>query len=224
MTDENRSNPLVAPDVFIEAGAEVASSCRIGPGCQIGAGAVMKGGTRLGKNVRLVGKVKLGTCLVVGDDVLLIGPLSIGADTVIANGVTVGAVIAEGRSGQETRIGVKGRIGRKASVLGGLTVGDAAFIRSNCRLSGDAPAHALVEGDPALLAGFLCPCGRRLETPVAQAGEVQQYHCHRCDATIKLTIAEQQRIGRVLLPGGSTKESQLWLHVRWEWDDKEEMG
>ena len=41
MTDKNHTNPLWAPDVFIETGAEVASSCVIGPGCQIGAGAVI---------------------------------------------------------------------------------------------------------------------------------------------------------------------------------------
>jgi UDP-2-acetamido-3-amino-2,3-dideoxy-glucuronate N-acetyltransferase len=224
MTHENRSNPLVAPDVFIETGADIASSCVIGPGCQIGAGAVIKGSTRLGKRVRMVGKVKLGNYVLVGDDVLLIGPLNIAADTVIANEVTIGAVIAVGRSGQETRIGAKGRIGRKASVLGGLTLGEGAFVRSHCRLSGDAPPHALVEGDPAVLAGFLCPCGKRLNTPTAQIGQVQHFHCNQCDTTCILTISEQQRIGRMLLPGGSANERQDWLRVRWEWDDKEEMG
>ena len=53
-------------------------------------------------------------------------------------------------------------IGANATLLCGITVGRYAMVGAGAVVIRDVPAYALVVGNPARFAGFVCRCGARL--------------------------------------------------------------
>jgi len=65
-------------------------------------------------------------------------------------------------------------IGANATILCGVTLGPYAFVGAGAVVTKDVPAHALVTGVPATLAGWMCECGVRLRE------EIMQLECEAC--------------------------------------------
>ena len=53
-------------------------------------------------------------------------------------------------------------IGANATIVCGNTIGRYAFISAGAVVTQDVPDHALVLGNPAKVAGWMCECGHRL--------------------------------------------------------------
>jgi acetyltransferase-like isoleucine patch superfamily enzyme len=54
-------------------------------------------------------------------------------------------------------------IGANATILPGLTIGEAALVGAGSVVTKDVPAFAVVVGSPARLVGWICRCGSRLK-------------------------------------------------------------
>jgi UDP-2-acetamido-3-amino-2,3-dideoxy-glucuronate N-acetyltransferase len=54
-------------------------------------------------------------------------------------------------------------IGANATVVCGATLGEYCFVGAGAVVTKDVPAHALVVGVPATIAGWMCECGVKLE-------------------------------------------------------------
>ena len=63
---------------------------------------------------------------------------------------------------QQTMVRSGASIGANATILPGLTIGRWAMIAAGAVVTRDVPAHGLVRGNPARLAGWVCRCGEKL--------------------------------------------------------------
>ncbi|HEY8284118.1 MAG TPA: acyltransferase [Chloroflexota bacterium] len=80
-------------------------------------------------------------------------------------------------------------IGAGAIILPGVTVGRFALVGAGAVVTRSVPAHGLVTGNPARLAGFVCACGGKLTFVVPGrpvAGQVGV--CARCGHETELPI------------------------------------
>lgn len=72
-------------------------------------------------------------------------------------------------------------IGANATIICGNTIGKYAFIGAGATVTKDIPDYALVYGNPAKQAGWMCECGAKLEdfieTTVCRACDRQYQYC-----------------------------------------------
>jgi UDP-2-acetamido-3-amino-2,3-dideoxy-glucuronate N-acetyltransferase len=73
-----------------------------------------------------------------------------------------------------TRIERRVTIGCNATIVCGVTLGEACFVGAGAVVTRDVGPRVLVLGSPARAAGFVCDCGERLPTP--------SLTCRRCGA------------------------------------------
>ncbi len=188
------------PSAHIEPGAQISDGCNLAVGSQIGSQVRLAPYVVLGRDVRLQGEIHLARNVIIGQNCTLLGPLQIDEDVMLAPGVEIG-------TSPDTRTHIKlgVRIGTQARLLGGLTVGQNAFIRSHSRVIGDVPDYSLVSGDPALLEGYVCPnCASRLSVVRNSPNRLVVYlRCSHCiQPEIGLAVSNYlPRIAHVLLPG-----------------------
>src|SRR5207244_3549237 len=62
----------------------------------------------------------------------------------------------------ETVVGRGATIGAGSIILPGASVGPFAFVGAGSVVTSDVPSYALVTGNPARFAGWVCACGQRL--------------------------------------------------------------
>jgi serine acetyltransferase len=66
-------------------------------------------------------------------------------------------------------------VGAGAVVLPGVTIGEWAMVGAGSVVTANVPAHAIVRGNPARVAGWACVCGLPL-----RISETREWHCERC--------------------------------------------
>ncbi|MCL5995607.1 MAG: hypothetical protein M1546_06065 [Chloroflexi bacterium] len=202
MTHPFATYPSIAPD------AEVAPEARIEPGARVCSCSSIGGQVSLGisvfvgRNVHISGEVNIGPNVHIDDDVDICGPANIAADVWIGRETSIGFSSVPGAAEPVvTRIGERALIGKGSVLEGGVCLGEFSFVRQRAHLYGDLPAHGMAYGDPAVLHAFHCPCGAVL--PVTQrSGIVLTLTCPRCGTALRLTAAEMEKNGHILLPDG----------------------
>lgn len=152
----------------VMSGAQVGDDCVLGQNCFVQIGAVLGDRVRLQNNVSVYRGVELA------DDVFC------GPSCVFTNVVRPRAHVSRKDEFAATRVGRGATIGANATVVCGNDIGAHAFVGAGAVVTHDVPAHGLVLGQPARLAGWVCSCGERLTLAVAPAiGE--GVDCHRCE-------------------------------------------
>jgi len=71
-------------------------------------------------------------------------------------------------------------IGANATIGPGLTLGEFSMVGMGSVVTRDVPPHALVVGNPARVAGWLCACGHPLVKGKAGTPIPPELHCERC--------------------------------------------
>jgi len=79
-------------------------------------------------------------------------------------------------------------VGGGAVILPGVNIGRWAIVGAGAVVTKDVPDYGLVYGNPARLAGFVCPCGQRLSVQKEVADEMLLV-CPTCHTEI--TVAAQ---------------------------------
>ncbi len=81
-----------------------------------------------------------------------------------------------------THVGRGVTIGANATIGPGLNIGAFAMVGMGSVVTHDIPAHGLVIGSPARVAGYVCACGPVLvkRTQWESDGETMRYPCPRC--------------------------------------------
>jgi len=119
----------------------------------------------------------------VGDNVKIENAANVFAGSTLEDGVFVGpqvcltndkiprAIMPEGRLKaaddwqiSPTLVRYGAALGACSVVLPGLTIGRWAMVGSGAVVTRSVPDHGLVVGNPARLIGYVCACGRRLES------------------------------------------------------------
>jgi acetyltransferase-like isoleucine patch superfamily enzyme len=170
----------IGPGTSIWNHAQVREDARIGGRCSVGTGAYIDFGVELGDRCKLQNGVfvyhgyTLEAGVFLGPGAMLLNDLRPRA--INPDGTLKGAedwTVAQGR----VRMGAA--VGGGAVLLPGVTVGCWALVGAGAVVTRDVADHALVYGNPAREAGFVCFCGRRL------AGSSGALRCE-CGRTVEL--------------------------------------
>ncbi|HLA91370.1 MAG TPA: acyltransferase [Gemmatimonadaceae bacterium] len=147
----------------IGAGTKVWHFCHVMPGavigrrCTLGQNVVVMNGTTIGDNVKIQNNVSVYEGVTLEDDVFC------GPSMVFTNVVNPRSHVSRKTEYQKTLVRKGATIGANATILCGVTLGPYAFVGAGAVVTKDVPAHALVTGVPATLAGWMCECGVKLE-------------------------------------------------------------
>ncbi len=131
----------------------------IGESCKIGQNVFVASGVQIGRNVKIQNNVSIYAGVVLEDDVFC------GPSCVFTNIKTPRSAFP--RNTQDdylvTLVKQGATIGANATIVCGRTIGRYAFIGAGSTVTKDVPDYALVYGNPAKQAGWMCECGAKLE-------------------------------------------------------------
>ncbi|MGB5759903.1 MAG: acyltransferase [Acidimicrobiales bacterium] len=142
----------------IWAFAHVLAGAEVGVDCNICDHAFVEGGARIGDRVTVKNATLIWDAVDVGDDVFL------GPGVVFTNDLVPRARIKKAPSELlPTVVGPQATIGANATIVCGITIGAGAFVAAGATVTRDVPPQALVRGNPAHRAGWVCLCGLALD-------------------------------------------------------------
>lgn len=147
--------------------SHIRSSARIGKRCNIGQNVFIDNAV-IGNGVKIQNNVSVYTGVHVEDDCFL------GPSVVFTNVSTPRAFIDRRPEIKNTYIRKGATLGANATIVCGVTVGRYSFVGAGAVVTKDVPDHALVFGNPALLKGWVCECGIKLNIQDNAA------RCDRC--------------------------------------------
>jgi len=154
---------------FIDDGAE------IGEGTSIWHTSHILKGSRIGKNCKIGQNVVVGPNVSVGDGVKIQNNVSVyegvtledhvfcGPAMVFTNVFNPRSEIPRMKELKETLVKKGATLGANCTILCGITIGRYAFVGAGAVVTKDVPAHALMTGNPARRAGWMCKCGVKLK-------------------------------------------------------------
>ena len=198
-------------DYFIHPTAEVSPKAKIGKGTKVWHGAQIREDVSIGENC-IVGKnAYLDFSIKIGDNCKVQNNCSLYHHVELENGVFVGphcvitndkyprAVNPDGSlkgaddwKAEKTLLKKGSAVGANSVLLGGVQVGEWAMIGAGSVVTKDVPSHAMVVGNPARLAGFVCKCGRKL-AKTKETGDQVHFKCE-CKETVVLNKNDLKEI------------------------------
>lgn len=136
----------------------VSSGAQIGENCSLGQNVFVSSKAKIGNNVRIQNNVSIYDLVTLEDNVFC------GPSMVFTNVINPRAEIRRGIDQYLPTLVKKGAtIGANATVVCGHTIGQYAFVGAGSVVTKDVPDFALVYGNPAKIAGWMCRCGIKLD-------------------------------------------------------------
>jgi UDP-2-acetamido-3-amino-2,3-dideoxy-glucuronate N-acetyltransferase len=185
---------------FIDEGSEVGEGtkiwhfshvmpgARIGERCNIGQNVVISPDVVIGNNVKIQNNVSVYTGVVLEDDVFC------GPSMVFTNVVNPRSHVSRRDEYRPTIVKRGATLGANSTVVCGHNVGRYAFVGAGAVVTRDVPDYALVLGNPARIAGWMCECGVKLSTTPKVPFE-SRLQCAACG--VQYRGMEDLRIERV---------------------------
>lgn len=146
----------------------------IGRNCNIGQNVVVSPGVRMGEGCKIQNNVSLYEGVIL-EDFVFCGPAM-----VFTNVTNPRSEIVRKHEYLETLVRRGASIGANATVVCGHTIGQYAFIGAGAVVTKDVPDFALMVGNPARRAGWMCRCGIKLLLDGARG------RCAACSAAYAL--------------------------------------
>lgn len=136
--------------------SHVMKNAVIGRNCNIGQNVVVSPGVRMGEGCKIQNNVSLYEGVIL-EDFVFCGPAM-----VFTNVTNPRSEIVRKHEYLETLVRRGASIGANATVVCGHTIGQYAFIGAGAVVTRDVPDFALMVGNPARRAGWMCRCGIKL--------------------------------------------------------------
>jgi UDP-2-acetamido-3-amino-2,3-dideoxy-glucuronate N-acetyltransferase len=152
--------------------SHVMKNCRIGERCNIGQNVVISPDVTIGNNVKIQNNVSVYTGCILEDDVFC------GPSMVFTNVMNPRSHVSRKDEYKTTLVKRGASLGANSTVVCGTTVGQYAFAGAGAVITRDVPDYALVVGNPARVAGWMCACGVKLK--FAEAGAEERAECAVC--------------------------------------------
>lgn len=137
--------------------SHIMKNSKVGKNCNIGQNVVVSPEVVLGNNVKIQNNVSVYTGVICEDDVFL------GPSMVFTNVVNPRSHVIRKDEYQQTLMKKGSSVGANAVIICGNTIGKYSFVGAGSVVTKDVPDYALVVGNPARRAGWMCECGIRLD-------------------------------------------------------------
>lgn len=165
MGRETFIHPSAAVDVGAEtgegthvwAGVHIMPGARVGRGCNIGENCFIEGGVTVGDGVTIKNNVALYSGAEIEDQVFL------GPSCVFTNVINPRAFVSRKSEFRKTLVKKGASVGANATLVCGVTVGQYALIGAGAVVTKNVPDYALAYGCPAIVRGWVCRCGTKLD-------------------------------------------------------------
>lgn len=176
---------LVEPGVCVGArtavwdGVHLRGPSIIGHDCIIGEKTYVAYGVEIGNFVKINAMVYIPTGITIEDRVMIAAGVIFTNDRYPRAFDEQRGGLADSGPDEDTlpgRVKTGATVGAGAVVGPGLTIGAYAMVGMGAVVTADVPPHALVIGNPARVAGWVCLCGR----PVPPGASQVLLRCGRC--------------------------------------------
>ena len=137
--------------------SHIMTGCKIGDKCNIGQNVVISPDVIIGNNVKIQNNVTVYTGVICEDDVFL------GPSMVFTNVINPRSHVSRKSEYRKTLVKKGASIGANATIVCGYEIGRYAFIGAGAVVTKDIPDFAMVVGNPARIAGWMCKCGEKLK-------------------------------------------------------------
>lgn len=183
---------LIEDDVVLGPGTRVWDNAHVRQGARIGESCIVGEKTYVAYDVRIGDRCKLNTAVYVCAAVTIADDCMISAHVVFTNdryprafdihpGQLATSDPTEDTLSTTVERGVT--IGANATIGPGLTLGEYCMVGMGAVVLGDVLPHALVVGNPARLAGWVCTCGQRVANMDEWDATTDKdgFECSRCE-------------------------------------------
>ncbi|WP_252243433.1 MULTISPECIES: DapH/DapD/GlmU-related protein [unclassified Clostridium] len=137
--------------------SHIMSNSIMGEKCNIGQNVVISPGVKLGNGVKIQNNVSVYTGVICEDDVFL------GPSCVFTNVINPRSFIERKSEYKQTIIGKGASVGANVTIVCGHNIGKYALIGAGAVVTKNIPDYALVVGNPAIVKGYICKCGSKLD-------------------------------------------------------------
>ena len=146
--------------------SHIMPKAKIGNNCNIGQNVSITSDATIGNNVKIQNNVSVYSGVILEDDVFC------GPSVVFTNVINPRSHVSRKHEFKITLVKKGATIGANATIICGNTIGSHSFIGAGAVVTKEVPDHALVLGNPARIAGWVCECGNRLnfQNPARSAG------------------------------------------------------
>jgi UDP-2-acetamido-3-amino-2,3-dideoxy-glucuronate N-acetyltransferase len=179
-------NALIGDGTRVWNFAHVREKAVIGKNCVLGDYVYVGRGVKIGDGVKLENRATVYEGVTIEDKVF-VGPHVTFTNDLIPRSFSTDWKILP------TLVKKGASIGARTVVVCGVTIGEYALIGAGSVVTKDVPPHALAYGNPALIRGFVCRNGTKLETEETREGYVLM-KCPVCKETYKVPVDEYAQI------------------------------
>jgi acetyltransferase-like isoleucine patch superfamily enzyme len=151
---------------------QVRENVKIGKACIFGKGVYVDADVVIGDHVKVQNNASIYTGVTIEDGVF-VGPHVCFTNDKVPRAVNPDMSLKALADWHVTATRVKAgaALGANATIVCGVTVGRWAMVASGAVVTKDVPDHALVMGNPARFAAWVCPCGNKVSLdPATQRG------------------------------------------------------
>jgi len=154
--------------------SHIMNGAKIGKDCVIGQSVTVEKRAVLGDRVKVQNNVSVYGLVTVEEDVFL------GPSMVFTNDLNPRAPYPKHGEWVPTLVKRGASIGANATIVCGITIGEWAFIGAGSVVTRDVPDYAIVTGNPARIAGYMCECGIKIRGVKILPDETISYSCPKC--------------------------------------------
>ncbi|MFZ5765141.1 MAG: Gfo/Idh/MocA family oxidoreductase [Thermodesulfobacteriota bacterium] len=174
-----------AADCFIHETAVVDEDVEIGEGTSVWHFSHLLRGTRIGKKCIIGQNVVAGPRVTIGNGCKIQNNVSVyegvtledevfcGPSMVFTNVMNPRAAISRKNEFCKTLVRRGATLGANCTIVGGIEIGEYAFVGAGAVVIRNVPAYALMVGNPARQIGWMSRFGKRLELPLTGEGECE---------------------------------------------------
>lgn len=142
---------------------QIRDNAVIGEGCIFGKGVYVDTDVTIGDNVKIQNNASIYSGVTIEDGVF-VGPHVCFTNDKVPRAVNPDMSLKGLDDWHITKTLVKAgaALGANSTIVCGITIGRWAMVASGSVVTKDVPDHALVMGNPARIAGWVCACGKRV--------------------------------------------------------------